>query len=220
MRKVLILIFLCSFAGIALAEEYRCDYDGKSLNTNLYSILSRKGIDNSSVSGIVCFTSINGQIRLKLKNGMLENFIESIRYSKDKKPISYIYTTDYEKFFMYNKLYTDILNNNSIIKEMAQNIDYTLIMYHPVTYNKVLDITIKDKAGSATFYHNNNIAQYILPINTDGLSNTGKYFDEQGRFLADITVKNGIVINVKCSNGKILPKNELKSLDITAEKCQ
>lgn len=219
MKKVLILFIVCFFTSIAFADEYKCDYDGAKLNTNLYRILSIKGV-NQNISGIVCFNLGYGQIRLKLQDGVLDNFIESIRYSKDKKPLLYTYSSDYDKFFTYNILNTDIFNNGEIIKKLAGDMDYTFIMYHPVTYNKVVDIIIKDNAGTATFYHENNTAQYVLPIDSQGLSNKGKSYDENGNFIADITTNNGSITEVLCASGRKLSAKNIYDISQVINLCK
>ena len=66
----------------------------------------------------------------------------------------------------------------------------------------MLEIVIKDKKGTATFYYENNIINYTIPITENGFSNTGKYYDENGNFVADITTENGYITEIKCAGGR------------------
>ena len=68
----------------------------------------------------------------------------------------------------------------------------------------MLEIVIKDKKGTATFYYENNIVNYTIPITENGISNIGKYYNENGNFVADITTENGYITEIKCAGGRKL----------------
>lgn len=198
-------MLLCSFAGISFAEEYKCDYTDKELNTNLYRLLKNKEVDNKSATGVICITKDEGQMRFNLENGKLALPIEIIKYNNEKKTIAKVYASDYNTYFKYNTTNGNPLQNKQAFKEIINNIDFTQILYDPEnTNNKMLEIVVKDKKGTATFYYENNIVNYIIPITENGISNIGKYYNENGNFVADITTENGYITEIKCADGRKL----------------
>lgn len=198
-------MLLYSFAGISFAEEYKCDYTDKELNTNLYRLLKNKEVDNKSATGVICITKDEGQMRFNLENGKLALPIEIIKYNNEKKTIAKVYASDYNTYFKYNTTNGNPLQNKQAFKEIINNIDFTQILYDPEnTNNKMLEIVVKDKKGTATFYYENNIVNYIVPITENGISNIGKYYNENGNFVADITTENGYITEIKCAGGRKL----------------
>lgn len=198
-------MLLYSFAGISFAEEYKCDYTDKELNTNLYRLLKNKEVDNKNATGVICITKDEGQMRFNLENGKLALPIEIIKYNNKKKTIAKVYASDYNTYFKYNTTNGNPLQNKQVLKEIINNIDFTQILYDPEnTNNKMLEIIVKDKKGTATFYYENNIINYIIPITENGISNIGKYYNENGNFVADITTENGYITEIKCAGGRKL----------------
>ena len=196
-------MLLYSFAGISFAEEYKCDYTDKELNTNLYRLLINKKVDNKHATGVICITKDEGQMRFNLENGKLASPIEIIKYNNEKKTIAKVYASDYNTYFKYNTTNDNPLQNKQALKEIINNIDFTQILFDPEnTNNKMLEIVIKDKKGTATFYYENNIINYTIPITENGFSDTGKYYDENGNFVADITTENGYITEIKCAGGR------------------
>lgn len=180
-------MLLYSFAGISFAEEYKCDYTDKELNTNLYRLLINKKVDNKHATGVICITKDEGQMRFNLENGKLASPIEIIKYNNEKKTIAKVYASDYNTYFKYNTTNDNPLQNKQALKEIINNIDFTQILFDPEnTNNKMLEIVIKDKKGTATFYYEDNITNYVIPITENGHSNTSKYYDENGNFLAEV----------------------------------
>ena len=183
-------MLLYSFAGISFAEEYKCDYTDKELNTNLYRLLINKKVDNKHATGVICITKDEGQI-------------EIIKYNNEKKTIAKVYASDYNTYFKYNTISGNLLQNKHALKEIINSIDFTQILFDPEnTNNKMLEIVIKDKKGTATFYYENNIVNYIVPITENGISNIGKYYNENGNFVADINTENGYITEIKCAGGR------------------
>lgn len=196
-------MLLYSFAGISFAEEYKCDYTDKELNTNLYRLLKNKEVDNKNATGVICITKDEGQMRFNLENGKLALPIEIIKYNNKKKTIAKVYASDYNTYFKYNTTNGNPLQNKQVLKEIINNIDFTQILFDPEnTNNKMLEIVIKNKKGTATFYYENNIINYIIPITENGISNIGKYYSENGNFVADITTENGYITEIKCAGGR------------------
>ena len=196
-------MLLYSFASVSFAEEYKCDYTDKELNTNLYRLLKNKEVDNKNATGVICITKDEGQMRFNLENGKLASPIEIIKYNNEKKTIAKVYASDYNTYFKYNTISGNPLQNKQAFKEIINNIDFTQILFDPEnTNNKVLEIVVKDKKGTATFYYENNIVNYIVPITENGISNIGKYYDEHGNFVADITTENGYITEIKCAGGR------------------
>lgn len=197
-------MLLYSFAGISFAEEYKCDYTDKELHTNLYRLLINKKVDNKHATGVICITKDEGQMRFNLENGKLASPIEIIKYNNEKKTIAKVYASDYNTYFKYNTTNGNPLQNKQAFKEII-NIDFTQILFDPEnTNNKMLEIVIKDKKGTATFYYENNIVNYTIPITENGISNIGKYYNENGNFVADITTENGYITEIKCAGGRKL----------------
>ena len=205
-------MLLYSFAGISFAEEYKCDYTDKELNTNLYRLLENKKVDNKNATGVICFTKDEGQMRFKLEKGKLLSPIEIINYDANKRPVMKVYASDYNIYFKYNNTGANPLQNKQAFKEII-NIDFTQILFDPEnTNNKMLEIVIKDKKGTATFYYENNIINYTIPITENGISNIGKYYNENGNFVADITTENGYITEIKCAGGRKLNPATMESL--------
>lgn len=202
-------MLLYSFASVSFAEEYKCDYTDKELNTNLYRLLKNKEVDNKNATGVICITKDEGQMRFNLENGKLALPIEIIKYNNEKKTIAKVYASDYNTFFKYNTISGNPLQNKQVLKEIINNIDFTQILFDPEnTNNKMLEIVIKNKKGTATFYYENNIVNYTIPITENGISNIGKYYNENGNFVADITTENGYITEIKCAGGrKLNPAN-------------
>ena len=69
-------------------------------------------------------------------------------------------------------------------------------------FHRLLEIVKKDKKGTATFYYEDNITNYVIPITENGYSNTSKYYDENGNFLAEVISDNGSIAEVKCAGGR------------------
>lgn len=197
-------MLLYSFANISFAEEYKCDYTDKELNTNLYRLLENKKVDNKNATGIICITKDEGQMRFKLVNGKLSSPIGIINFDANKRPVMKVYASDYNIYFKYNNVNLNPLKNKQALKEIINNIDFAQILFNPENNNKILEIIIKDKKGSATFYYEDNITNYIVPITENGFSNTGKYYDENGNFLAEVISDNGSITEIKCVSGKII----------------
>ncbi len=198
-------MLLYSFASVSFAEEYKCDYTDKELNTNLYRLLKNKEVDNKNATGVICITKDEGQMRFNLENGKLASPIEIIKYNNEKKTIAKVYASDYNTYFKYNTTNGNPLQNKQVLKELINNIDFTQILFDPEnTNNKMLEIVIKNKKGTATFYYENNIVNYIIPITENGISNIGKYYNENGNFVADITTENGYITEIKCAGGRKL----------------
>ena len=193
---------LYSFANISFAEEYKCDYTDKELNTNLYKLLKNKKVDNKNATGVICFTKDEGQMRFKLVNGKLSLPIEIINYDANKRPVMKVYASDYNIYFKYNNTGANPLQNKQAFKEIINNIDFTQVLFNPEINNKILEIVIKDKKGTATFYYEDNITNYVIPITENGYSNTSKYYDENGNFLAEVISDNGSIAEVKCAGGR------------------
>ena len=125
--------------------------------------------------------------------------------NNEKKTIAKVYASDYNTYFKYNTISGNPLQNKQAFKEIINNIDFTQILYDPEnTNNKMLEIVVKDKKGTATFYYENNIVNYIVPITENGISNIGKYYNENGIFVADITTENGYITEIKCAGGRKL----------------
>lgn len=198
-------MLLYSFASVSFAEEYKCDYTDKELNTNLYRLLKNKEVDNKNATGVICITKDEGQMRFNLENGKLALPIEIIKYNNEKKTIAKVYASDYNTYFKYNTTNGNPLQNKQVLKKIINNIDFTQILFDPEnTNNKMLEIVIKNKKGTATFYYENNIVNYIIPITENGISNIGKYYNENGNFVADITTENGYITEIKCAGGRKL----------------
>lgn len=196
-------MLLYSFANVSFAEEYKCDYTDKELNTNLYRLLKNKEVDNKNATGVICITKDEGQMRFNLENGKLALPIEIIKYNNEKKTIAKVYASDYNTYFKYNTTNDNPLQNKQALKEIINNIDFTQILFDPEnTNNKMLEIVIKNKKGTATFYYENNIINYIIPITENGISNIGKYYNENGNFVADINTENGYITEIKCAGGR------------------
>lgn len=53
-------MLLYSFANVSFAEEYKCNYTDKELNTNLYRLLKNKEVDNKNATGVICITKDEG----------------------------------------------------------------------------------------------------------------------------------------------------------------
>ena len=202
MKKLFIFMHLYSFANISFAEEYKCDYTDKELNTNLYRLLENKKVDNKNATGVICITKDEGQMRFKLEKGKLLSPIEIINYDANKRPIMKVYASDYNIYFKYNNTGANPLKNKQALKEIINNIDFTQVLFNPENNNKMLEIVIKDKKGTATFYYEDNITNYVIPITENGYSNTSKYYDENGNFVADITTENGYITEIKCAGGR------------------
>lgn len=205
-------MLLYSFANVSFAEEYKCDYTDKELNTNLYRLLKNKEVDNKNATGVICITKDEGQMRFKLVNGKLLSPIEIINYDANKRPVMKVYASDYNIFFKYNNTGANPLQNKQAFKEIINNIDFTQVLFNPENNNKILEIVIKDKKGTATFYYENNIINYTIPITENGFSNTGKYYDENGNFVADITTENGYITEIKCAGGKIIKPDNMHNI--------
>ena len=195
-------MLLYSFANVSFAEEYKCDYTDKELNTNLYRLLKNKKVDNKNATGVICITKDEGQMRFKLEKGKLLSPIEIINYDANKRPVMKVYASDYNIFFKYNNTGANPLQNKQAFKEIINNIDFTQVLFNPENNNKILETVIKDKKGTATFYYENNIVNYIVPITENGISNIGKYYNENGNFVADITTENGYITEIKCAGGR------------------
>ena len=104
MKKLFIFMHLYSFANISFAEEYKCDYTDKELNTNLYRLLKNKEVDNKNATGVICITKDEGQMRFKLEKGKLLSPIEIINYDANKRPVMKVYASDYNIYFKYNTI--------------------------------------------------------------------------------------------------------------------
>ena len=129
--------------------------------------------------------------------------IEIIQYNNEKKTIAKVYASDYNTYFKYNTISGNLLQNKHALKEIINSIDFTQILFDPEnTNNKMLEIVIKDKKGTATFYYENNIVNYIVPITENGISNIGKYYNENGNFVADINTENGYITEIKCAGDR------------------
>ena len=206
-------MLLYSFAGVSFAKEYKCDYTDKELNTNLYRLLKNKKVDNKHATGVICITKDEGQMRFNLENGKLSSPIEIIKYNNEKKTIAKVYASDYNTYFKYNTTNDNPLQNKQALKEIINNIDFTQILFDPEnTNNKMLEIVIKDKKGTATFYYEDNITNYVIPITENGYSNTSKYYDENGNFLAEVISDNGSIAEVKCAGGKIIKPDNMHNI--------
>lgn len=212
MKKLFIFILLFSFANISFAEEYKCDYTDKELNTNLYRLLENKKVDNKNATGVICFTKDEGQMRFKLEKGKLLSPIEIINYDANKRPVMKVYASDYNIFFKYNNTGANPLQNKQAFKEIINNIDFTQVLFNPENNNKILEIVIKDKKGTATFYYEDNITNYVIPITENGYSNKSKYYDENGNFLAEVISDNGSIAEVKCAGGKIIKPDNMHNI--------
>lgn len=194
-------MLLYSFANISFAEEYKCDYTDKELNTN-HRLLKNKEVDNKNATGVICITKDEGQMRFKLEKGKLLSPIEIINYDANKRPVMKVYASDYNIYFKYNNTGANPLQNKQAFKEIINNIDFTQVLFNPENNNKILEIVIKDKKGTATFYYENNIVNYIVPITENGISNIGKYYNENGNFVADINTENGYITEIKCAGDR------------------
>ena len=205
-------MLLYSFANIFFAEEYKCDYTDKELNTNLYRLLKNKEVDNKNATGVICITKDEGQMRFNLENGKLASPIAIIKYNNEKKTIAKVYASDYNTYFKYNTISGNLLQNKQAFKEIINNIDFTQVLFNPENNNKILEIVIKDKKGTATFYYEDNITNYVIPITENGYSNTSKYYDENGNFLAEVISDNGSIAEVKCAGGKIIKPDNMHNI--------
>ena len=205
-------MLLYSFANISFAEEYKCDYTDKELNTNLYRLLKNKEVDNKNATGVICITKDEGQMRFNLENGKLASPIAIIKYNNEKKTIAKVYASDYNTYFKYNTISGNLLQNKQAFKEIINNIDFTQVLFNPENNNKILEIVIKDKKGTATFYYEDNITNYVIPITENGYSNTSKYYDENGNFLAEVISDNGSIAEVKCAGGKIIKPDNMHNI--------
>ena len=165
-------MLLYSFANISFAEEYKCDYTDKELNTNLYRLLKNKEVDNKNATGVICITKDGGQMRFNIENGKLASPIEIINYDANKRPVMKVYASDYNIYFKYNNTGANPLQNKQAFKEIINNIDFTQVLFNPENNNKIR------------------------------ISNIGKYYNENGNFVADINTENGYITEIKCAGDR------------------